>query len=111
MAANETYLEVNGYLDLYILAGSLGDKQWQEEVLVQLQKFLGEQNEDPTVTINNLWEEYKRINVEILDLYNELRNHSANRELHKKVWELKQARNLISRKINDAEHKSKQHLS
>ena len=33
MGANETYSEINGYLDLYLLAGSLGDKQWQEEVL------------------------------------------------------------------------------
>ena len=47
MGANETYSEINGYLDLYLLAGSLGDKQWQEEVLVQLQEVIMEQNEDP----------------------------------------------------------------
>ena len=111
MKANETYSEINGYLDLYILAGSLGDKQWQEEVLVQLQKVLMEQNEDHSVTINNLWEEYKMINAELLDLYNQLRNQSSNRELHKKVWKLKQKRLSVSRKIHDAEHKSKQHHS
>ena len=41
------------------------------------------------------------INVELLDLYNQLRNHSSNRELHKKVWELKQVRMAISRKIHE----------
>ena len=111
MVANETYSKINGYLDLYILAGSLGDKQWQEEILVQLQKVQMEQNEDHSVTINNLWEEYKMINAELLDLYNQLRNHSSNRELHKKVWELKQVRKSISRKIHDAEHRLKQHHS
>jgi hypothetical protein len=80
MGVNETYSEINGYLDLYLLAGSLGDKQWQEEVLVQLQEVIMEQNEDPSLTINNLWEEYKMINVELLDLYNQLRNHSSNKE-------------------------------
>ena len=62
-------------------------------------------------TINNLWEEYKMINVELLDLYNQLRNHSSNRELHKKILELKQERMTISRKIHDIEHKLKQHHS
>ena len=111
MGANETYSEINGYLDLYLLAGSLGDKQWQEEVLVQLQEVIMEQNEDPSLTINNLWEEYKMINAELLDLYNQLRNHSSNKELHKKVWELKQVRRAVSRKIHDAEHRLKQHHS
>ena len=111
MGANETYSEINGYLDLYLLAGSLGDKQWQEEVLVQLQEVIMEQNEDQSLTINNLWEEYKMINAELLDLYNQLRNHSSNRELHKKVWELKKVRNSISRKIHDAEHRLKPHHS
>jgi hypothetical protein len=111
MGANETYSEINGYLDLYLLAGSLGDKQWQEEVLVQLQEVIMEQNEDPSLTINNLWEEYKMINVELLDLYNQLRNHSANKELHKKIWELKQVRMSLSRKIHDAELRLKQHHS
>ena len=47
MGANETYSEINGYLDLYLLAGSLGDERWQEEVLVELQRSNGT-NEDPT---------------------------------------------------------------
>jgi hypothetical protein len=111
MGANETYSEINGYLDLYLLAGSLGDKQWQEELLVQLQKVQMKQNEDPTLTINNLWEEYKMINIELLDLYNQLRNQSPNRALHKKVRELKQERMSIRRKIHDIEHKLKQHHS
>ena len=51
------------------------------------------------------------INVELLDLYNQLRNHSSNRALHKKVWELKQERMSISRKIHDIEHKLKQQHS
>lgn len=111
MGANETYSEINGYLDLYLLAGSLGDKQWQEELLVQLQKVQLGQKEDPTQTINNLWEEYKMINVELLDLYNQLRNHTYNRALHKKILELKQERMSISRKIHEIEHKLKPHHS
>ena len=96
---------------MYLLAGSLGDKQWQEEVLIQLQEVIMEQNEDPSLTINNLWEEYKMINAKLLDLYLSYVIIHLIKSYIKKSWELKQVRMAVIRKIHDAEHRIKQHHS
>jgi lipase chaperone LimK len=107
MNKKEAYLEIDDYLDLFLLAGGLGDNNWQEEVLIQLQNVQNRKNVEPKLTINDLWEEYKMINAELLDLYNELRDHSPDKELYKKIEELKQERMSVSKKIHSEEIKSK----
>ncbi len=107
MNKKEAYLEIDDYLDLYLLTGGLGDNNWQEEVLIQLQNVQNRDNEEPKLTINDLWEEYKMINAELLDLYSELRDHSPDKELYKKIEELKQERISVSKKIHSEEIQSK----
>lgn len=34
-------LETDDYLDLYLIAGKLEDKEWQQDILKQLQNYLG----------------------------------------------------------------------
>src|SRR4051794_34238660 len=105
-------LNVDDYLDLYLLAGSLSDKSWQDEMMSKLQKFQSEHSKiDPALEIHNLWIEYKKVNIELLDLYQQLRNQSSNKELHKKAEVLKQQRVSLSRKIYSKEIKSEHHNS
>jgi hypothetical protein len=109
MNLKEANLNVDDYLDLYLLAGSLSDKSWQDEMMNKLQN--GHSKIDPALEIHNLWIEYKKVNIELLDLYQQLRNQSSNKELHKKVEVLKQQRMSLSRKIYSKEIKSEHHNS
>ena len=108
MIKKEALLEVNDYLDLYLLAGSLGDKLWQNEMITKLETLKNESSQvDPVLEIHNLWLEYKHITAELMDLYHQLLKDSTNEELHKKVGELKRRRMDICHKIYDREqHKS-----
>jgi hypothetical protein len=112
MNLKEANLNVDDYLDLYLLAGSLSDKSWQDEMMKKLQNFQNEHSKiDPVLEIHNLWIEYKKVNIELLDLYQQLRNQSSNKELHKKAEVLKQQRMSLSRKIYSVEKKSEHHKS
>ena len=99
MNREKTHFAVDDYLDLYLLAEALGDKLWQQEVMGKLQNHKQEISKNPDSTIHNLWDEYRNINTKILDLYRQLRNHSSNNELHEKIWDLKQQRMSLSRKL------------
>ncbi len=50
MNNKEVYLEVDDYLDLYLLAGKLSDSLWQQEIKEKLKNF---QN-DSTLTLTTL---------------------------------------------------------
>lgn len=101
-------LGVNDFLDIYLLARNLGDHIWQQEMIEKLENLREEEisKQDPTLTIHNLWLEYKHINTKILDLYNQLRNDSSDSEIYRKIKSLKQQRINISRKIYTAERNS-----
>ena len=109
MNLKEANLNVDDYLDLYLLAGSLSDQLWQDEMMTKLQNFQNEHAKDPVLEIHNLWKEYKKVNTELLDLYHQLRSQASNRELHKKAEVLKQQRMSLSRKIYSVEGKSEPH--
>lgn len=109
MNLKEAKLNVDDYLDLYLLAGSLNDQSWQNEMMDKLQNFQNEPSQDPALEIHNLWKEYKKVNIELLDLYHQLRSQATNRELHKKAEVLKQQRMSLSRKIYSKERKSEHH--
>src|SRR3954465_7118336 len=107
MNLKRTNLTVDDYLDLYLLAGSLSDQIWQDEVMNKLQNFQSEHSQiDSALEIHNLWKEYKKVNIELLDLYQQLRTQSSNKELHKKAEILKQQRMSLSRKIYSVERTS-----
>jgi hypothetical protein len=106
MLKKRVLLEVNDYLDLYLLAGALGDKLWQDEMITKLETLKSESNqEDPILEIHNLWLEYKKINAELIDLYHQLRKDSTNEGLHREVGELKRRRMDICHKIYDREQR------
>ncbi len=101
MNRKKTNLEVNDYLDLYLLSGSLGDKSWQQEVIGRLKDSQNEMTiQDSSLIIHNLWIEYKKVNTDILEMYNQLRTDSSSEELNEKIWNLKQQRMSLSRKIH-----------
>lgn len=100
MSIQETHLDVNDYLDLYLYAGNIGDQLWQHEIIEKLQnvpneKFLKNQS----FVIDNLWEKFEHVNEEILTLYHQLRNHSSNGDVQEKIWILKQQRISLGRQI------------
>ena len=98
MSSNETALEVNDYLDLYLLAKSMGDQAWQDEIIRKL-KNVANQPVDHTQMIHNLWAQFKKINEEILALYHELRTGTSTSYLEEKIMDLKYKRIEITRKL------------
>jgi hypothetical protein len=98
MSSNETALEVNDYLDLYLLAKSTGDQAWQDEIISKL-KNVTHQPVNHTQMIHNLWTQFKNINEEILALYHELRTGTSTSYLEEKIMNLKYKRIEITRKL------------
>lgn len=107
MKNKETCLEVNDYLDLFILAGNLGDKRWQQEIIVKLQNRQTQETRNvESATLDQLWIEYKKINQSIHELYNQLQTMPFNHDLQEIMWNLKQQRLELGRKINMEERRA-----
>ncbi|WP_394231401.1 hypothetical protein [Niallia oryzisoli] len=102
-------LTIDEYLDLYLLAEDLGDQAWQNEIIQKLKN--GEFIAEHTVKIRNLWKRYKKVNMEMLDLYRRLHDDSSNEALTEKIRILKQQRITLNRQIQFEQRKSKQHHS
>ena len=105
MSIQETHLEINDYLDLYLFAGSIDDSLWQHEILEKLQNVHHSKNQQSLVP-HNLLEEYKHLNEEILTLYHQLRQQPSNEYLQEKILELKQQRVSLGRHIHLAKNQS-----
>lgn len=106
MVKKSMKLNVDDYLDLYLLAEQLGDKSWQEEIMKQLRNPTHEiVEEDQLLTIHNLWLEYKSINTDILELYNKLKYSTTEDDLLGKIYELKEKRLNLIHKISKEERK------
>lgn len=101
----ETVLEINDYLDLYLLAKSMDDRAWQEEILKKLQNY-NQNHVNHTQMIHNLWSAFKWINEELLELYHQLRTDSTNSYLAEKIMDLKQKRIEITRQLRMEEKPS-----
>jgi hypothetical protein len=110
---DEILLEENDYLDLYLLAGSLKDKSWQKEIIEKLKHYHpdGKIHREMSLTIQKLWKEYRMINIEILDLYHQLRNHTENEKLNGKISLLENKRRFLIKKIHAVENKLQHHNS
>jgi septal ring factor EnvC (AmiA/AmiB activator) len=108
MDRDNTYLGVNDYLDLYLLAKNLGDQTWKKEILEKMEKIRKEDlfRQVPEQSINNLWNKYKEVNTEIIDLYRKLYNNKSNTEMMKEIKKLKKELIAVSRQIYDVERKS-----
>jgi uncharacterized membrane protein YheB (UPF0754 family) len=100
-------LEVDDYLDLYLLADQLEDRVWQEEIMNQLKNptHVIVEDQDQLITIHKLWLEYKNINSDILELYNKLKYSTTEEDLLGKIYELKEKRLNLTHKISKEERK------
>ena len=106
MVKKSMKLKVDDYLDLYLLAEQLGDKAWQKEIIKQLKNPTHEiVEEDQSLTIHNLWLEYKSINTDILELYNKLKYSTVEEDLLGKINKLKEKRLNLTHKISKEERK------
>lgn len=97
-------LTVDEYLDLYLLAGKLGDELWQNEIMENLRN--GEFIAEHTLKMRRLWNRYKKVNMEMLDLYRQLQEDSSNEALTTKIRALKQQRLLLNRQIQHEQKKT-----
>ncbi|WP_071394419.1 hypothetical protein [Bacillus tuaregi] len=97
-------LTVDEYLDLYLLAGKLGDPSWQNEIMDKLKK--GEYIAEQTLKIRNLWNKYKKVNMEMLDLYRQLQKDASNEAVTEKIRALKLQRSTINKQIQQEQKKS-----
>jgi len=105
MDRDNTYLEVNDYLDLYLLAKNLGDQTWQQELLKKLENYQSEEEmkQGREMSAYGLLDRYKEINTQIIDLYRNLYNNQSDQEIKQEIKELKRELIAISRKLYEAE--------
>ncbi|WP_338469578.1 hypothetical protein R4Z10_12200 [Niallia sp. XMNu-256] len=90
----------NDYLDLYLLAGSLGDKEWQKEIINRLHKCYGDiAKAELAEEIQNLWKEYRQINSKIIDLYRLLKTNPTDEKAKSQLHILKHKRTTLYRRI------------
>ena len=100
MLKKRVLLEVNDYLDLYLLAKDLGDTIWQLEIIEQLDALTtGRPIKNQPLNKDILWKKYKLINEEIYQLYQHIKKHSTNHEIQEKMGNLKQERIGLGRQL------------
>lgn len=97
MSQDNTILEVNDYLDLFLYAKSIRDQVWQEEILTKLKNY-DQKKIDQKKAVHHLWTEFRQLNNKLLELYDELKQNS-NSYLEEKIMELKVRRIEISRQL------------
>ena len=90
----------NDYLDLYLLAKSLGDEAWENEIMDRLNQCYGDMvNEELSSVIQDLWKEYRKVSSSILDLYHLLQENPSDEKLQNKLDVLKHKQATLSRRI------------
>ncbi|WP_338469576.1 hypothetical protein R4Z10_12190 [Niallia sp. XMNu-256] len=108
MVEKQMNAKVNDLLDLYLLAGKLGDHDWQKEIIQKLGEPKQETEEDYLQKIRNLWAEYKDLNTQILKLYDRLKSSTTDEDLFGKINALKEERLRLTHKIYKTERKVKE---
>ena len=99
MSNEETALEVNDYLDLYLLAKSMGDQAWQDEILNKLKNY-NQNHLNHTQMIHNLWSAIQdRSMKNFLSYIMNYELDSTNSYLEEKIMDLKQKRIEITRQL------------
>lgn len=96
-------LNSDDYLDLYLFAKKMGDKIWQNEIMMKLRNVTnGRPEEIQSLDRYGLWENYQKVNIEIITLYRKLGDRSSNENdyLREKIMKLKQERAAIGRQMN-----------
>ncbi|MEI7026147.1 hypothetical protein [Paenibacillus sp. y28] len=99
----------NDYLDLYNYAGSLNDREWQEQIMETLRAHQTHlQQESQQVQQWELWKKFEELNEKLLSLFARLKESeslSDTEEIKRQMWELKIQRLELGRKMHAAEYK------
>jgi hypothetical protein len=98
-----THLNSDDYLDLYLVAKKMGDQIWQNEIMTKLRDVMNERATDiQSLNLEGLWENYKKINREIVALYRNWFDGTAveNETIHEEIMVLKQERHAIGRQMD-----------
>lgn len=93
---------VNDYLDLYNYARSIGDSEWETELLETLRKKEGLREYRKAVLLRELWSTYRRVNEQLTEVFTDMRNTADRKQteiLQEKWYNLKVKRMAIARKI------------
>lgn len=96
-------MSVDDYLDLLNYAKAINDGQWQADIIDRLNKLSKASHAETTEqSVKELWIQFDDINAILMDLFNKLRESADPVEQYlwkEKVWELKQERINLSKKI------------
>lgn len=90
---------VNDYLDLYLYAREIGDTIWQEEIIENLKMISDKKKQTELTGLPMYIERYKRLNEEILSIYQLIKKQSSTVQLEQRMQELKQQRIIVGRQI------------
>lgn len=97
MSKTTTQMEVNDYLDLFLYAQRLNDKEWQEEIKQHLSVLVTQPK--PSSDMKELLGKYQLVRRELSDLYQKLREPSQDHTLYEKLWSLKKEQKKLRNQI------------
>ncbi|GAB2719295.1 hypothetical protein ACFQWB_05400 [Paenibacillus thermoaerophilus] len=105
MSHSKPYARIwyDDYLDLYNLAGSLQDREWQNELLRTMKEGEAHIKRDERYFAQlELWRRYDQLNAKLLHMINRLKqsqNPIESEELQKHIWEIKNQQMEIGKKL------------
>ncbi|MNI32032.1 hypothetical protein D3C73_859300 [compost metagenome] len=94
---------IDDYLDLFNYAGTVGDVEWQKEIIETLNNSKGFiQQEIRTTIMQQLWLKYDLVNEKMLELFSKMKHVSSSVEessIKELIWNLKLQRIDLARRI------------
>ncbi|MDD9147864.1 MULTISPECIES: hypothetical protein [unclassified Sporolactobacillus] len=110
MLNHADYACVDNYLDLFLYAGELHDKKWQDEIKAKLAELQRSRLGPAGQKEKNLKQQYRKVNRRILELYRlhgcDVRKVSD--QFTKELFRLKQKRLDLGRKIDQLNCRNQQ---
>ncbi|WP_052339508.1 hypothetical protein [Gorillibacterium massiliense] len=88
-------VRIDDYLDLYNYAGTIGDVQWQHDLIARLSQITHPENAANGQTLPELLHTFDQVNISLMRLYGQLHKAESKEEadlLWAEVWELKNLR-------------------
>ncbi|WKB34785.1 hypothetical protein QS257_12815 [Terrilactibacillus sp. S3-3] len=101
--------QIDNYLDLYLYAGKIQDKAWQEAIIAKLSSL--QSGETDLQKEKSLQQQFIEVNRQILAMYRHIRRHTLDDvpgELTERLFSLKQKRLEISREIETLKNNNQQ---
>lgn len=101
--------QIDNYLDLYLYAGQIGDKEWQKTIKAKLSGI--QSGETDVQKEKGLHQRFIEVNRQILALYRHMRCHAVDDvpgELTERLFTLKKKRLDISREIEMLKYNNQQ---